>query len=288
MEQGLQDPANPAGSTVLPWSVRMADAVMARDGPLLSSRWHYEPGVALLGLSQVWLQTRERAYFDFIKSNIDEFVSPDGEIETYRLEDYNLDQINEGKLLLFLYEATGDERYKKAAFLLRRQLQSHPRTRGGGLWHKQIYPHQMWLDGIYMASPFLAEFATRFDEPEVLDDVAHQIALIERHTRDPDSGLMFHAWDESRRQRWANPETGCSPNFWGRAMAWYAMALADVLGFFPEDHLKRGELTRFSTLVSAVTRVQDHPAGCGISCWIREPGRATTLSRQPPACLCTP
>ena len=165
------------------WSVRMADSLMKRH-PLLAGRWHYEPGVALLAIRQVWLETGGQRYHDYIKRNIDEFVGPDGAIRTYRLEEYNLDQINEGKLLFLLYETTGDERYKKAAHSLREQLRTHPRTSRGGFWHKQIYPHQMWLDGIYMAAPFYAEFAKQFDEPQGFDDVAHQIILIERHTRD--------------------------------------------------------------------------------------------------------
>jgi unsaturated rhamnogalacturonyl hydrolase len=243
------------------WSVRMADSIMKRH-PLLSKRWHYEPGVALLAIRQVWLETGEQKYYDYVKSNIDEFVGVDGTIRTYRLEEYNLDQINEGKLLFFLYQTTGDERYRKAAYLLRKQLQTHPRVSSGGFWHKQIYPHQMWLDGIYMASPFYAEFARRFDEPEGFDDVAHQIIVIERHTRDPKTGLLYHAWDESRSQQWANPETGCSPSFWGRAMAWYAMAIADALDHLPEAHPQRDKfLAIFRDTVSAAAHVQDPSSG---------------------------
>ena len=239
----------------------MADSVLNRH-PLLSRRWHYEPGVALLALRQVWLKTGEQKVYDYIKRNIDDFVHPDSSIRTYRMEDYNLDQINEGKLLFFLYDTTGDERYKKAAYLLRKQLRTHPRTREGGFWHKQIYPHQMWLDGIYMAAPFYAEFAKRFDEPEGFDDVAHQITLIEQHTRDRDTGLLYHGWDESKTQRWADPETGCSPCFWGRAIGWYAMAIPDVLDYLPEDHPQRDELLAiFETTVAAIVRVQNPASG---------------------------
>jgi unsaturated rhamnogalacturonyl hydrolase len=251
----------PTRPTRQAWSVLMANSMMQRN-PLLSRRWHYEPGVALLALKQVWLKTGKREVFDYVKRNIDEFVRPDGSIRTYRLEEYNLDQINEGKLLFFLHETTGNERYRKAAFLLREQLRTHPRTSEGGFWHKQIYPHQMWLDGIYMASPFYAEFARRFGEPEGLDDVARQITVIEAHTRDPKTGLLYHAWDESRSQRWADPMTGCSPNLWGRAMGWVAMALPDVLDHMPEDHPQRGRLiTIFRTTVDALARVQDPASG---------------------------
>jgi unsaturated rhamnogalacturonyl hydrolase len=243
------------------WSVLMANTMMQRN-PLLSRRWHYEPGVALLALKQVWLKTGKQEVFDYVKRNIDEFVRPDGSIRTYRPEEYNLDQINEGKLLFFLHETTGDERYMKAAFLLREQLRTHPRTSEGGFWHKQIYPHQMWLDGIYMASPFYAEFARRFGEPEGLDDVARQITLIEAHTRDAKTGLLYHAWDASRSQRWADPTTGCSPNFWGRAMGWVAMALPDVLDHIPEDHPQRGRLiTIFRRTADAFARIQDPASG---------------------------
>ncbi len=245
------------GSAGQAWSVSMAGSVMQRS-PLLSRRWHYEPGVALLALKQVWLKTGQQEIYDYIKRNIDEFVGPDGSIRTYRLEEYNLDQINEGKLLFFLHQTTGDERYKKAAFLLRQQLRTHPRTKEGGFWHKQIYPHQMWLDGIYMASPFYVEFASRFGEPEGFDDVAHQILAIEEHTRDPGTGLLYHAWDESKRQKWADPDTGCSPHFWGRALGWYAMALVDVLDYLPQDHAQRAQIIAIlQATIKAVVQVQD-------------------------------
>jgi len=243
------------------WSVRMADTVMARH-PLLSRRWHYEPGVVLLALYHLWQETGDQKYYDYVRRNIDEFVGLDGEIRTYRLDEYNIDQINEGKLLFPLYETTGDERYRKAACLLRKQLESHPRTSEGGFWHKRVYPHQTWLDGTYMALPFYAEFARRFDEPESFDDVANQIALICHHTRDPKTGLFYHGWDETKSQRWADPETGCSAHFWARAMGWYAMTLPDVLDHFPEGHPQLGNmLAIFRDLAAALVSVQDEGSG---------------------------
>jgi unsaturated rhamnogalacturonyl hydrolase len=243
------------------WSIRMADSVMKRH-PLLAKRWAYEWGVLLKSVERVWLNTQDRRYFDYIKRNVDEFVTPEGGIRTYRAEEYNLDQINAGKLLFHLYDESGDERYKQAAFLLRGQLRTQPRTSEGGFWHKRIYPHQMWLDGIYMAGPFYAEFSKRFGETEGFDDVVHQIILVESHTRDPKTGLLYHGWDESRDQRWADPETGCSPNFWGRAIGWYAMAIPDVLDHVPEDHPKREKIIAiFSDMIAAVSAVQDPSTG---------------------------
>lgn len=244
-----------------PWSVRMADSVMQRDA-LLGHKWAYEWGVVLRGIERVWQHTGEPRFFEYIKHNIDAYVDADGHIRTYRLEDYNIDNINTGKLLFNLWHETGDTRYQQAIQLLRDQLRTHPRTSENGFWHKNIYPHQMWLDGIYMHGPFYAEFAKTFDDPAGFDDVAHQVALIERHARDPETGLLYHGWDESRRQQWADPVTGCSPHFWGRAIGWFMMALTDVLDHFPLDHPQRDTLIGiFRRTAAAITRVQDDDTG---------------------------
>lgn len=243
------------------WAMRMAESVMQRQ-PRLSDRWRYESGVVLKGIERLWQTSDDARYGQYLKDNMDAFVAPDGTIRSYRLDEYNLDQINQGRLLFPLFRATRDERYQRAAFLLREQLKTHPRTRQGGFWHKQIYPHQMWLDGIYMASPFYAEFGKTFDEPAAFDDVAHQITLIEKHTRDDNTGLLYHGWDESKEQRWANPETGCSPNFWGRAMGWYSMALVDVLDYIPSDHSQRPAIiATLQRLAGAISNFQDDATG---------------------------
>jgi unsaturated rhamnogalacturonyl hydrolase len=243
------------------WSARMADSVIARHSAG-EALWHYEHGLMLQAIEQVWRATGDETYWRFVKDTVDLFIGPDGEIRTYRLEEYNLDQINPGKVLFPLYEATGEERYRQAIVRLRRQFDSHPRTDAGGFWHKQIYPYQMWLDGIYMAAPFYARYAQAFGEPAVFDDIAHQIILVEQRTRDPETGLLYHAWDERRKQGWANPETGCSPHFWGRAMGWYAMALVDVLDYFPADHPQRQEiLDVLSRTTEAIAGVQDRETG---------------------------
>ncbi len=243
------------------WSVRMTHSVMQRQ-PVLGTKWAYEWGVVLKGIEQVWLSTGELPYFDYIKRNIDEFVEADGSIRTYRLDEYNVDQLNTGKLLFGLWRKTGDMRYRQAAFHLREQLRTHPRTSENGFWHKNIYPHQMWLDGIYMQGSFYAEFAKTFDDPASFDDVAHQVILIERHTRDPKTGLLYHGWDESKTQRWADSETGCSPHFWGRAIGWYMMAIPDILDHLPEDHAQREQIiTIFRDTLPALANVQDPATG---------------------------
>ena len=243
------------------WSVRIADSALARY-PLDQAMWHYEHGLLLKSIEAVWRATGAVRYWHFIHDTIDLFVDNDGGIRTYELEEYNLDQINPGKSLFTLWQSTGDRRYTTALHTLRRQLAQQPRTLSGGFWHKQIYPHQMWLDGIFMASPFYAEYALTFDEPSGFDDVALQITLLAEHARDPQTGLLYHAWDESKQQRWADPVTGCSPHVWGRALGWYAMALVDVLDYVPRDHATRSSIiTILNRLVEAIARVQDQATG---------------------------
>lgn len=240
------------------WAARMTESVLRRH-PVLHYRWDYTSGLMLTAIEQVWSRTGERRYFDYIKANIDRFVDASGDIDTYDPDEFNLDQINMGKALFLLYRQTGEERYKKALFKLRDQLRSHPRTREGGFWHKQIYPHQMWLDGLYMAAPFYARFAAEFDEPATFDDVVRQITLVHEHTRDPRTGLLYHGWDESRSQIWADRATGCSPHFWGRALGWYVMALVDVLDFLPHDHPGCARVLRI--LDGTMAAVQDKETG---------------------------
>ncbi len=222
------------------------------------AKWIYDQGLVLKAVEKVWLRTGNGNYFNYIKKGMDFFVDKDGHIRTYKKDDFNIDNITPGRNLLLLYDVLEDERYRKAATTLRSQLQEHPRTKEGGFWHKKVYPWQMWLDGLYMGEPFYAEYAQRFNEPDAFNDIANQFIWMEKHARDSATGLLYHAWDESREQAWANKTTGRSPNFWGSAMGWYGMALVDVLEIFPADHPRRKELLNIlSRYVKAVKSVQD-------------------------------
>ena len=255
-------PSDPDGAR---WSARMAASVMERR-PIIRERWDYETGTVLRGFEELWEATGDARYFDYIKRNVDAYVEPDGSIRTYDMADYNLDNINTGKLLFLLYEETGDERYRIAAETLHDQLEHQPTTSEGGYWHKQRYPYQMWLDGLYMAEPFAARYATTWGDParvdEALDHVALQYQLAARYLRDPATGLYYHGWDEKRQQVWADSLTGRSANFWGRAMGWYAMALVDVLDHLPAHHPEHPRLVRLlQDLAEAIVGVQDPVTG---------------------------
>ena len=220
--------------------------------------WNYEEGVMLNAFWNVYQKTKDQKYFDYIKKNIDYYIDSSGNINTYVFKKFRLDDITPGSAVLDLYQATGNEKYKKAAELLRKQLSEQPRNKQGGFWHKEIYPHQMWLDGMYMAEPFYAKFAAMFNEAKDFDDIANQFILMAEHAKDSKTGLFYHGWDVSKKQKWADPKTGDSPSFWGRAMGWYLMGAVDVLDYFPENHPAREKIISIvKNLCVALMKVQD-------------------------------
>lgn len=249
-----------------PVSERMAATVMDIWADSLWTgrpfKWTYDQGVILEGIAAVWKSTGDPKYFNYIKKGMDHFVQADGTIRTYNADSYNIDNIKNGRALLLLYKATGQEKYLKAVRRLREQLSTHPRTEEGGFWHKRIYPHQMWLDGLYMGQPFYAEYSEMAHDWQAFNDIATQFILMEKNSVDPKTGLLYHGYDESREQKWSDPVTGRSPHFWGRAMGWYGMGLVDALEYFPENHAKRDSVIAiFNRFAKSVQSVQDQKSG---------------------------
>ncbi|MBC7652061.1 MAG: glycoside hydrolase family 88 protein [Deinococcales bacterium] len=250
------------------YSEKMANTVMTIWKDSLSTgegkpvKWSYDQGVILKGIEGLWLKTADKKYFDYMQKCMDFFVDDKGVIRTYKQEDYNIDNVLCGRILLSLYKVTLKEKYYKAAATLREQLKKQPRTNEGGFWHKKIYPYQMWLDGLYMGEPFYAEWATTFGEVASYDDIVNQFVWMEKHARDAKTGLLYHGWDESKEQLWANKTTGTSPNFWARAMGWYGNALVDVLEQMPASYSKKDTLVNIlKRFAAAVKKVQDPKTG---------------------------
>ncbi len=218
----------------------------------------YSQGLGCLAMLKMWKQTNDTKYLDYVVNWADTLINDKGEIHKYKVETYNIDYINSGKVLFDVYEQTGDNKYKRAMDRLIRQLNMHPRTKEGAFWHKLIYQHQVWLDGLYMGTPFMAQYAATFNKPELMDDAINQFIVCAGHTYDEETGLYYHGWDESRNQQWADKTTGQSPNFWGRSMGWWFMALVDVLDFIPEDYPQRSELANMvQGLVETLPKYQD-------------------------------
>lgn len=200
---------------------------MIRSGK--NNKWNYIDGCMITGILELYEITGEARYLDFADRFLSGFVEEDGSIRTYDVEEYSLDNVNPAKNLITMYGLTGKEKYRKAIELVRSQLSTMPRTPEGNFWHKLIYPNQVWLDGIYMALPFYMEYEKRFDAQKDCQDICRQIANVEIRMRDPKTGLYYHGYDASRKMYWADPDTGCSPNFWLRAEGWFIRGLVDVL-----------------------------------------------------------
>jgi len=255
--------------TPLEWSVAMADSEINRRSDKLAWRpgrnvkWDYTAGLFTLSLLKLNEELATPGYVEFSKDAIGSFISPEGDIQGYKLADYNIDNVAPGKTVIALYQLTKEERYRKCADLLRKQLETHPRTSQGGFWHKQRYPSQMWLDGLFMGAPFYAEYVKVFNGSATdYDDVVKQFRLINEHLYDGRTGLYYHGWDESKKQEWASPTTGTSSNFWGRGLGWYAMACVDVLDFLPKDHPGRREImAQLKQIATGIVKWQDAPSG---------------------------
>ena len=250
------------------WSERMARSEMKRfPEPWMiekakKPRWGYTHGLVVKSMLEEWKHTGDSVYYEYAKIYADSLIDADGHIKTMKYLSFNIDNVNGGKILFDLYAQTGDERYKIAMDTLRKQMAEQPRTSEGGFWHKLRYPHQMWLDGIYMGAPFYAEYAFRNNLPQDYADVINQFVTCARHTYDPKNGLYRHACDVSRTQRWADPVTGQSKHTWGRAMGWYAMALVDVLEFIPQHEAGRDSLLDILNNVAVqVKKLQDPKTG---------------------------
>ena len=224
-----------------PLSVKVVRSEMVRcpeatfiDGQKGNLKWNYTTGLELKAM----LDAAPREALDYVDAWYDAIIGEDGVIYKYKKSNYSLDHICPGRTLFELYDLTGKAKYKAAMDTLYSQLQSQPRTPEGGFWHKAVYPEQMWLDGLYMAQPFYAEYTARFVSDSLqqqanYEDIAHQFQTVFDYTFDPVTGLLRHAWDSSHSMFWCNPETGQSDHAWGRAMGWYLMALVDVIEILP-------------------------------------------------------
>jgi unsaturated rhamnogalacturonyl hydrolase len=247
------------------WSVRMANTVMSKSDSLI----HYVEGkpkraydVAFLGMAIDRLGNIDPKYSRYMENWVNYFVRPDGSVTDYKASEYNLDRIFPGRNVMSVYRRNPEQKYKTALINFTEQLKTHPKTSSGGYWHKNIYQHQMWLDGIYMASTYMAQFAREFNAPEWYDAATAQTKMIYDKTLDPSSGLLMHAWDESHSQKWCDPATGKSHYPWSRAMGWYTMAILDILDYLPADHPDRPALTSIlQKTCDALLKVRDPKSG---------------------------
>ncbi len=222
--------------------------------------WNYIDGCMITALLEIAHITGNSEYFSFAEGFIDHFVREDGSILTFKPEKYNLDDINEGRVLFELYDRTGKEKYRRAAEYLYNQLSRQPRTPEGNFWHKAIYPNQVWLDGIYMAQPFLAKYEVCFGSGDCADTV-RQIQNVHDLMRDPKTGLYYHGYEATRTVFWADPVTGCSRNFWLRSIGWFSVALADLIEILPAGGQRQTLQDIFRDLMASLLPFADGETG---------------------------
>ncbi|NMO96225.1 glycoside hydrolase family 88/105 protein [Paenibacillus lemnae] len=224
-----------------------------------AGRWHYHQGVFLCGMLQLWEETKEQDYFDYIQGYADHIIDRHGNLLCERGE---LDSVQAGLILFTLHKETGDERYKTAAERLLKVMNALNLTSEGGYWHKDRYPNQMWLDGLYMGGAFKMKYGQMYGIPQLYDEVLLQERLMRSHMKDEQTGLYYHAWDESRETAWSDDQSGCSPEFWGRALGWYALSLVEFLDVLPENHSGREDLVQsLQELAKALVSVQEPKSG---------------------------
>ncbi len=194
--------------------------------------WNYIDGCMMTSLYSIYKLTGNKKYLSFIDKFVDYYVAEDGSVRGYELETYNLDNLNEGRILFDLYRETGREKYKMAADLLYKQIEGQPRTGTGNFWHKLIYPNQVWLDGLYMAQVFYTRYETEFNCCKNYPDIVGQFKSVYDNMYDKSKKLYYHGWDWSKKAFWADKVTGLSKSFWLRSVGWYVVGLADVIDYF--------------------------------------------------------
>ncbi|HEY8567871.1 glycoside hydrolase family 88 protein [Microbulbifer sp.] len=258
----------------LAWSKRLADSELQRKTLDYAfggfdhirkrpSYFEYTTGMVMQAYDELNQVAPEARYADAVQKVMGSFVNEDGSINGYEQSKYNIDSIRSGTMLLRMYERNHDESYKKAVDTLFEQLEHHPRTSAGAFWHKKIYPHQVWLDGVYMGIPFLAQYEQLMHEEPNVDEVLAEFKVVRDKLRDPQTGLYYHAWDEKREQVWADKETGLSGYHWGRGMGWLAMALVDVLDYIPKENTEQRQylLDMIAEIAPVIEKYQDPATG---------------------------
>lgn len=225
--------------------------------------WNYEDGCVLKGCIDLYRATGDEEYKQFVMDYLYTYVAEDGSIPNYEMRQYNIDSINSGKALFFALEETGDERFRKAIEFHMQRLREHPRCECGNFWHKQLYPGQIWLDGLYMAQPFYMEYEMKLNKMEHISDVIAQFKNVRKYLWDAEKGLNYHAYDEAKQQFWADKETGLSANFWLRSTGWYLMSLVDAIGLCTEQLYEhyRALVDIFRESIAGVVRYQDKEDG---------------------------
>jgi unsaturated rhamnogalacturonyl hydrolase len=256
----------PASAAQSSWAVDFADAIMARwpnsINDMTNKGWEYSNAIVLQGIERTYANTDNASSLNYIRKYVDQYVDATGNV-AFDSTAQSLDKLHPAILCLFLFNKTGQQKYKTAATKLFSLLKRQPTNASGGFWHKKTNANQMLLDGIYMAEPFLAKYGFQIGEQNYCDSMAaFQILLLSSHVYVSSKKLLLHGWDETKTAAWADPATGVSSEVWSRAMGWFSMALVEVLKYFPKDHPRYNELLALLTnIAEGMKNAQDASTG---------------------------
>lgn len=261
--------------TALAWSKGLADSELARktlsyhangwdEYRKRPTTFEYDVvGMQISALQKLNQISPDVRYIDALEKVPGSYINNDGTIIGFNADLFSIDRTKPGEMIILLEQKTKEAKYRKAVDLLRANLKRHPRTSEGAFWHRIIYPNQLWLDGVYMGMPFLAQYAATYEkgkqQHESFKEAVHEFVIARDHLRNPKTGLYYHAWDESRKADWADKTTGRASQYWSRGMGWYAMALVDVLDFLPpsETQLRKTLIDIVNELAADILRYQD-------------------------------
>ena len=229
-------------------------------------RWNYASGIELEAMLDTYLAYGGDSIISYLKAYPARMIDEKGNITGYKYEDFNLDNTRPGRFILRMNQLFPEKKSDKALKTIFKQLEKQPRTKDGVWWHKAIYAHQVWLDGVYMGHPFYTMAAPILKgekkAKKYYDDAFEQISKTYNRTYDEKTGLWKHAWDETNSMFWANKETGLSQHTWARAQGWFAMAILEVLDAVPQDYENRGKLIEMlNNVMKATVKKQDKKTG---------------------------
>ena len=238
---------------------RVLDTTFKRENTVCYYNWHYEDGVLLKGLTYAYELNHNEMYYNFIEDYLSHYITEDGDVPRITKRPASVDSLNNGKIILAAYKHSHRKCYERPIEIIKNAIAAHPRlTNSKAFAHKIIYADQVWLDGLFMLQPLYAELAQMYEMTDAFDDIAAQYALVDQYNYDDEKQLYYHAYDHSKSMFWADPVTGHSPNFWGRAMGWFAMSAVDVLDFFPKNHPGRKHiLDSIGKIAEGIIRYQD-------------------------------
>jgi len=247
----------------LEYAIAGAKTIMQKFSPQElppTHRFHYHQGVFLTGLERIYKLTKEVKYLDYIKEWVDFNIDENGNAPQCVLTEF--DDIQPGMLLFNLYDETHEKRYKIMLEKIYGAIEKWPTNAKGGVWHKYQNKNEMWLDSMYMFGVISAMCANFFDNKYLFEKIYTQMALMRDNMTNPETGLMYHMWDDSGKNEFIDKKTNCIPVHWGRAMGWYVAALAEILELMPADFKYRQcFIDTQRELLTALKNYQDRKSG---------------------------